>query len=262
MSESDFDQELNALREKLPTVIEGDTRTKSAAQYYSKALADTILDDYAKGMSLHAISRKSEMPCYGTLLRWSRDHDEFRASLRAVRETRALHFEDSAIAAAEAADGKDRDRLLFDAYKWGAEVNDPLTYGKRVTHEGNNLKPITIQVVTGFGPPNEWQTPPKLNADGTIIKENIREVKADVATENPGTVQRPDHTPGSQENDGSSATETGHVGAEPAGGDRPPDVVRSDGGREPSGVQALHPVQGHTSELGSQESTSVRVDGV
>lgn len=168
----------------LPAVVEETAASKTVSNIpYSAGLAERITALYAEGMSLHKIAQKAEMPAYGTLIRWAKKHPELSKMLRAVRDARALHFEDKAIQSAEDATGKDADRLKFEAYKWGAEVNDPATYGKKVAHDvqGPGAQ-VVIQVVTGFGPPNPWQTPPKLNPDGTIDKsyENATPVASEV----------------------------------------------------------------------------------
>ena len=161
-----------ALRDRrLPERCPEEPTEKFYPVYYSHDVARRITDEYAQGKSLHAIACQPGMPTYSTLLRWSKDHPQFAPMLRSIRGARALHFEDMAIVAAEEAEGKDRDRLRFEAYKWGAEVNDPATYGKKVAHSGDAGNPILIQVVTGFGPPNAHQTPPTLNEDGTICKD-------------------------------------------------------------------------------------------
>ena len=140
------EQELNALRASLPatpeTIDEG-PKGKQAPVLYSVEVAKRIIDDYSQGVSLHAISRKPGMPSYQTLLRWNREHAELSKMLRSVRETRALHFENAAIEAAESASGKDADRLKVDTYIWAAGVNDPTTYGKKVTHQGDAQNPVT-----------------------------------------------------------------------------------------------------------------------
>ena len=171
MSRENLEQELQALRENLPTVAEETTAVSSGYRiFYSVDLAKRIVDHVAQGKSLFAISRMAEMPGYNTLQKWSKDHPEFSKMLRAVREARARHFEDAAIDAAEAAEGKDADRIKVDTYKWAAEVNDPATYGKKVAHSGEIAGGTIIQVVTGFGPPPASLDFPKLNADGTIDK--------------------------------------------------------------------------------------------
>lgn len=177
----DFNEELNALRENLPEVVEEATPSKSVERVlYTVDLGKRICDQVAQGKSLRAISAQSEMPSYNALLRWSKEHPELSKMLRAVREARARHFEDAAIEAAEAAEGKDADRLKVDTYKWAAEVNDPVTYGKKLAHSGEVKGGFTINVVTGFGPPNPWQTPPKLREDGTIEKVAPKDVASEV----------------------------------------------------------------------------------
>lgn len=210
MSHEDFKKELNALRENLPQAVEETASSKSVPQVvYSLDLGKRIVDFYSQGMSLQAIARKSEMPAYATLLKWSKELPEFAKMLRAVRESRAIHFEDSAIEAAENAQGKDADRLKVDTYKWAAEVNDPATYGKKLAHSGEVKGSVVIQVVTGFGEPNEWQQPPKLKPDGTVDKTPI-EVKSEVIdvprtdeprTDEPRTETERDPAPDGTQND-------------------------------------------------------------
>ena len=163
--------------ETSPTTLESEG-TSSCAIHYSESVAKRIASLYAEGNSLHKISQHSEMPVYATMLRWAKEHPEFRQMIEGVRAQRALHFEDKAIETAENAEGKDGDRLRFDAYKWGAEVNDPTRYGKKVTHGGDPDRPITFIVATGFPMPNEFQRPPTLGADGLI--EKARHVEAEV----------------------------------------------------------------------------------
>lgn len=163
---------LDELREDLPTVVDiGPKQPSPYREMYSLDLAKRIADYYGQGKTLTWIAAQSGMPAYGTLIKWSKEHAELSRMLRGVREARALHYENSAIETAENACGKDADRLKFEAYKWGAEVNDPGTYGKKVTHAGDQTNPVVLKVVTGFGEPNSWQQEPKLKADGTIEVE-------------------------------------------------------------------------------------------
>ena len=184
MSNAEIEKELQALRQNLPEVVHGTTPSKTAAQHYSHDLAKRIVAFRAEGLTLYQISLQNEMPSHSTLIRWTKTHPEFSALLRAVRDSRALIFEDKVLETAENAQGKDADRIKLDAYKWAAEVNDPETYGKKVAHSGEVKGTVVLQVVTGFGPPNAWQTPPKLKADGTIDREE-KEVESEVADARP-----------------------------------------------------------------------------
>lgn len=213
-SEDKQAQELDALRANWPVEVEEASPGRSVARIpYSIGLAERICSHYIQGKSLHWIAAHlGEMPAYQTILKWSKNHPDFSKMLRSVREARALHFEDAAIEAAEAATGKDADRLKFEAYKWGAEVNDPGTYGKKVTHSGDAGAPIILQVVTGFGPPNPWQTPPKLKADGTI------DVEGSVIHEHPpepllGPGDEPDGPPEAPRDSAASPGPAGHADA-------------------------------------------------
>ena len=180
MSHEDSDKALRAaLKETdVPEVLEGSTSgTALYPARYSLTLGKIICEKYSEGEKLYKIARDLNIP-YPQLLKWSKDNKEFSSMLTAIRETRALHFEDMAIERAEKACGKDADRIAVDTYIWASEVNDPAVYGKRVrggvTGDG---APVIIQVNTGWPtPPNEWQTPPKLNPDGTIDKRRPIEV--------------------------------------------------------------------------------------
>lgn len=136
-------------------IIKNPGKNKEAIQLYKPELAEKILNLYISGMSLNTISKQPEMPCYATLLRWIQNRSDFREEFEAARKARAVHLEEMALRAAEEAeqlDGKDRaalGRLKFDAYKWGAEVNDSQRFGKKTTVEGNPDRPITFTVVTG-----------------------------------------------------------------------------------------------------------------
>lgn len=181
--------------ETLPQVVAGDPADLPAVPsrkintLYRSELAERISDFYIEGQSLRSISFMPEMPSYGTLMKWLKHNPEFRALIDGARATRALHFEEEAIAAAESCSDKDEApaaRLKFDAYRWGAEVNDPTRFGKRTTIAGDPDKPVQFIISTGFPEPNEAQRPPELAADGTIkrrtkpvIETTAELVKAD-----------------------------------------------------------------------------------
>lgn len=162
------------MTETLPTTVEVEGGS-SCIQLYTADLSKRITNLYSQGYSLEKICKQAEMPTFNTLFIWMREHKEFRDAINAVREVRALSFEDKAISTAEDATGKDSDRLKFDAYKWGAEVNDPGRYGKRTVLEGNKDKPLTFIIATGFPEPKGYQKPPRLGEDGLIIREVVAE---------------------------------------------------------------------------------------
>lgn len=150
------------------------------AQYvtYSEEVKERILELYLGGESLHAIASREGMPSYQTILRWSKDNAVFKKELIAARETRALHFEERAINAAENAIERDdvpAARLKFDAYAWAAEKADPARFGKRTNIAGDAASPVKFIVQTGVPDPGEYQRPPELAADGTV-KTVISEV--------------------------------------------------------------------------------------
>lgn len=117
---------------------------------YSEVLAETLLELYVAGVPLPKIAEHRDMPCYTTMLRWLTDHPEFKRKFEAARLLRAIHFEQVALdAACSASDKEDvpAARLKFDAFKWGAEVNDAARYKKQVATEQTHRVQFTI--VTG-----------------------------------------------------------------------------------------------------------------
>jgi hypothetical protein len=114
------------------------------------------MDLYIGGDSLLAISAREEMPAYSTLMRWLKDNESFRKALDAAREVRAVHFEERALEAAEAARDKDdvpAARLKFDAAVWAAGVHHPERYGKKTTIAGDAKRPVVFRIATGVPDP-------------------------------------------------------------------------------------------------------------
>lgn len=170
---------------ELPTVLEVEGPS-STMILYSEITAERICEQYARGMSLHKISKLAEMPNYNTLLKWVRHHPEFRVMFEHAKAARAIHLENMAQETAEEvyenAGEKDlvpAGRLKVDTYFKVAEVNDPTKYGKKITHEGNAERPIVFQVNTGFPELNEHQRAPELTADGVIAR--AKPVEAEIA---------------------------------------------------------------------------------
>lgn len=226
---AELEAALQALRESIPSV--GPSVHTGQDVYYSKDLAVQIAALYAEGRSLYSISQMSGMPAYATLQDWAKYKTEFREALSAMREIRALHFEDAAIAAAESA-GHPADvpaaRLKAETYWKAAEVNDPARYGKKVTHAGDASNPIKIVVHTGWTEPlNEFQKSPELGADGLIIRppQPVIEVKAEPQKEEAKDEQR---EPPRTESAG-QATDRGDSNVQPRSDARvgPSDVICS-----------------------------------
>lgn len=178
---------------ELPTVLEGEGPS-SLRIPYSETVAERICQHYAEGMSLQRISKLAEMPEYGRILRWVRQHPEFRVMFEHAKAARAIHLENKAQETAEEVydNAADKDlvpagRLKVDTYFRVAEVNDPSKYGKRVTHEGNADKPIVFQINTGFPELNEHQRAPELTTDGVIARAKPVEAEVDHGSgETPG----------------------------------------------------------------------------
>jgi len=151
---------------------------RSTYQYRTLEMQAAIEDYYASGLSLHAIAAMDGMPSYGMILRWVKEDAGLRQALEGARVVRALHFEEEALRAAEAAIDKDdvpAARLKFDGYVWGAKVNNPDRYGNKTQLSGDPDRPLTFNISTGV-PISENDKAIELNSDGTI--------KSDVSTDN------------------------------------------------------------------------------
>lgn len=152
---------------------------------YSDELAEYIVDRYIEGESLSKIAKTDGMPSYTAILNWTKNNDVFRKMMDGARAARALNFEDKALSAAdEVLDMEDKDRaavarLRFDAFKWGAEVNDPAQYGKKTTISGDASKPIVFQIVTGVPAPEEKE----VLLDKTGIVQDVVETTGEVISE-------------------------------------------------------------------------------
>jgi hypothetical protein len=118
---------------------------------YSPITCDLVCRKIGEGKSLSAICRERGMPPLDAIFRWRRDHPEFDAQIREAKRMRAEYFEEKAIEAAEEAKESTAkaSRLKFDAYSWGAEVNDRSQYGKQTKVTGDPSQPIAFTVVTG-----------------------------------------------------------------------------------------------------------------
>ncbi len=127
---------------------------------YSAELATRILDFYVSGESFAKIARRPGMPAVKDIYRWHRDCADFQEEVKKARITRALAAEEKAHAIAETAESLDKDhvpgaRLAYDIHRWGAEVNDPATYGKKTQISGDQTRPIVFQIISRIPEPEE-----------------------------------------------------------------------------------------------------------
>jgi hypothetical protein len=120
---------------------------------YSLALAAEICRRLARGATLVAICRQERMPHYDTVLRWSREHDEFRRAYARAREDQAYYWADEVIDISDSAerdfrDGGDgapafdsehvqRSRLRADNRKWLASKFAPKVFGEKLALEAS-----------------------------------------------------------------------------------------------------------------------------
>ena len=153
--------------------------------YYSEDLAEYILNEFAT-KKLSEICNSPGMPTPTTVHKWMRENKLFRDRFQTMRMVKALVHEEQALEAAESAFHKDdvpAARLKFDAHKWAAEINDPGTYGKKTTIEGNPDKPLTFIIQSGFPEPTGYQKHPEIGPDGLIQKAIEIEAKSEIIQE-------------------------------------------------------------------------------
>lgn len=169
------------------------SKSPPTLHFFTEEVVERILDLFMEDCSLDAIADKEGVP-YSTLLKWIKNNPGFRERLKSVGWLRAMQAEDAAckVALDTYKNAPDRavveaGRLLFDAYKWKAEINDPDRYGKKVTVAGDKDRPIQFIVSTGFPEPNEFQKPPKLGRDGLIEIEASKVVEEIARDESDGT---------------------------------------------------------------------------
>lgn len=241
MSHAEYEAELQALREQLPEAAQQDNGTvpsKTAAQFYSIDIANRILDQYILGKSLSSICRQAEMPSYGTVMLWAKDHPEFSKLIAIARKVRAIGYEDKAIEEAELLDDPRMvgvAKLKIDTFWKAAEVGNPDVYGKKVSHSGSidQTGKVVIQVITGFGPLNENLQFPKLNADGTIEKAPPKEIESEIIHATDEQRDKPGNSEGSASPDSGAEERKEECPTEIAGHE---DAARSSGDSRPDGV--------------------------
>lgn len=158
---------------------------------YSAEQAETILDLYIQGKSLHAISKVDNMPSYPTLLRWAHEHEEFSKKFETARKVRALHIEEKILDKAESADCLEKDaiaaqRLQFDMLRWATETHDGERFGKKTTISGDVKRPIQIIVNTGVPDPEPLPTPKDVEIVEKVLDAEFKEVEAQVDGESSG----------------------------------------------------------------------------
>lgn len=158
---------------------------------YSPDIAALILDLYIGGnpdgrpLSMHAISKMEGMPAYATILRWAREHKQFSEQFKRARQCRAIHLEERAMEIADGVIDKDSapgERLRFDIFKWGAEIQHPEEYGKKVTVAGDRDRPIVFKVLTGVPEPQSQlpstQAHPDIEVVAVALGTGSSEVRA------------------------------------------------------------------------------------
>jgi hypothetical protein len=91
---------------------------------YSNAAAERVLESIRNGDTLREIAARPGMPRMGTLDRWLRESDEFRALYESARRFRCEVLGDDVAAAADKAGAKEipAKRFRFQVLKWDIDL--------------------------------------------------------------------------------------------------------------------------------------------
>lgn len=139
---------------------------------YNETTRDQILLHVTQGMSLAKIGDMEDLPPVHVIWKWLREHPEFRAMMEEAKKARAEFYADRVIAIAEQEhvhpDDVPMERLRKDVFQWGAEVNDPATYGKR-TKIVAEAAPAALLVDTGIR--RDGDEEPAIETTGTPVGE-------------------------------------------------------------------------------------------
>lgn len=122
---------------------------------YAKAVL--ICQEIRKGRTLKSIGEDPDFPPLEVITHWQRNDRYFAQELIIARKDRAEHhFDKVAELADEAAQAASRmsnrdeisaGKLAIDSYKWLAEKGDSERFGKSITHQGSEEKPILMRVI-------------------------------------------------------------------------------------------------------------------
>lgn len=136
----------------------------SGGPTYSNFLADIICQRVAEGDTFVKICAEPNMPSYGTLTRWRRQHTHFDEMLEQARADRAEFFHDSVIKSAEEVKTKDDaviQKAKMDAYKWAAEKGNPDKFGNRTKISGDKGAPLQLIIDTGVPASDDKEPEPR-----------------------------------------------------------------------------------------------------
>jgi hypothetical protein len=131
----------------------------------SQTMDDMILGLVCEGHTVREIGAMEGYPPSSTIFLWLRTRPEFRAQFHEARKLRAEAYHDKALAAADGEDLHEKAvpfrRLKFDAYKWGAKVNDPGSFGDSLKHTGDANNPVAWVIGTGVPQPEPIEVKPE-----------------------------------------------------------------------------------------------------
>lgn len=119
---------------------------------YSEVTAAHVCQLVTEGNTIADIGLMEGLPPSNVIWAWRRKYKQFDEEMKLARQARAEHYHDKVFEIVkDLNEGNHKSaRVKIDAYKWGAQVGDPQTFGQKTVHEGNPDNPIAIMVDTGI----------------------------------------------------------------------------------------------------------------
>ena len=124
---------------------------------YLETTAEIICELVSQGETLSILSEKFDLPPYGILARWRREHPEFEEKLREAYGARAETYHAEALEQAFAAheDDVQSRKLKVETCKWAAGVDNPERFGARTKLVGDANAPLSLILDTGIRRPGD-----------------------------------------------------------------------------------------------------------
>lgn len=147
---ADFDARLTAAEAKRGPGPNGRPDT------YSDETAERILADLARGLPLHEICARPDMPCERTVMGWVREDRVFRQGYLVARDVAAerLAHETVVLARGATRETAPADRLAVATLRWNISRISSRNYGQPLVDEAAPTSRRQLVVIRDFGAEN------------------------------------------------------------------------------------------------------------
>lgn len=119
---------------------------------YTQEKADKICALITEGKTIRFICNEEDMPAVETFYRWLRTFPEFQEQYAHAKQDQADALVEEILDIADMADTQDVQvaRLRVDTRKWVASKMKAKKYGDKITHQGDEDKPIQHNMKVEF----------------------------------------------------------------------------------------------------------------